>query len=457
MKHSLTILLLVAAFSSHSTAQTANPPRAVARPNAATSNAADTQLDLRLKDFDAVWSTVNERHYDATFGGVDWARVRREYEPRVRAVKSDAEFYRLLQTMLGELKLSHFQIAPPTPELTEAAATEKPIMPGAQYGVAGFDLRIIDGKALITRIEPASPAAKAGLRTGFRVLAIDDRKADELLRRSMEISADERDAVERTTRILSSLTHGVAGSALRLTYADDKDVSREVTLTRGAFNGEITPAFGNFPAVPTEFEARRLTNNVGYIRFNIFVVPLMDRIRTAIRDMADAPGIIFDLRGNPGGVGAMAAGIGGLLSKDQFSLGAMQMRTGYINFIAYPQPKPYAGKVVVITDEMSASTSEIFAAGLQEQGRAYVVGERTAGAALPSIFTKLPSGVLFQFAFADFKTPKGKLLEGAGVAPDRTIKLTRDTLLTNRDLQLEAALDYISKHAGNAVTRTVAN
>lgn len=445
MKHSLTILLLVVALGSHAAAQTTVTPRPVARRNAAASDAADPKLALRLKDFDVVWSTVNERHYDATFGGVDWARVRRDYEPRVRAVKSDAEFYRLLQTMLGELKLSHFQIAPPAPETPEITANGKPLEPGAQHGVAGFDLRIVDGKALITRIEPASPAAKANLRTGFRVLAIDDSKTDEVLRRSMESSATERDAVERATRILSAQTHGAAGSTLRLIYADEKNVSREVTLTLAPFTGGIAPAFGNFPAVPTEFEARRLTNNIGYIRFNIFVVPLMDRIRTAIREMADAPGIIFDLRGNPGGVGAMAAGIGGLLTKDQFSLGAMQMRTGYLNFIAYPQAKPFAGKIVVITDELSASTSEIFAAGLQEQGRAYVVGERTAGAALPSIFTKLPSGALFQFAFADFKTPKGNLLEGKGVAPDRAIKLTRDSLLANRDLQLEAALDHITK------------
>lgn len=448
MQHSLTILLLVlAAFGSHVPAQ--NAPVSTVRPDTVAANVADEKLALRLKDFDVVWSTVNERHYDATFGGVDWARVRRDYEPRVRAVKSDAEFYRLLQAMLGELKLSHFQIAPPAPETPEITANDKPLEPGARHGVAGFDLRIVDGKALITRIEPASPAAKAGLRAGFRVLAIDDRKTDEVLRRSIESSATERDAVERATRILSAQTHGAAGSTLRLTYADEKDVSREVTFALASFTGEIAPAFGNFPAVPTEFEARRLANNIGYIRFNIFVVPLMNRIRTAIRDMADAPGIIFDLRGNPGGVGAMAAGIGGLVSKDQFSFGAMQMRTGYLNFIAYPQAKPYAGKIVVITDELSASTSEIFAAGLQEQGRAYVVGERTAGAALPSIFAKLPSGALFQYAFADFKTPKGKLLEGAGVAPDRTIKLTRDSLLANRDIQLEAALDYITKPASD--------
>jgi carboxyl-terminal processing protease len=75
------------------------------------------------------------------------------------------------------------------------------------------------------------------------------------------------------------------------------------------------------------------------------------------------------------------------------------------------------------------------------------MGERTAGAALPSIFFKLPTGAIFQYAIADFKTPKGAVIEGRGVTPDVEVKFTRRSLLEGRDAQLEAAIDQIKKQS----------
>jgi carboxyl-terminal processing protease len=210
----------------------------------------------------------------------------------------------------------------------------------------------------------------------------------------------------------------------------------------------MSPRFGNFPPQYAEFESKRLDGGIGYIRFNIFVTPLMDRIRAAIRSMSDAPGLIIDLRGNPGGFGGMAPGIAGVLEANQSSLGVMKFRSGRQAFIAFPQKDPYLGPVVILVDGGSASTSEIFAAGMQELGRAVVVGERTMGAALPSVFGKLPTGALFQYAIADFRTPKGVLIEGLGVTPDLEVKVTRRGLLDGHDLQLEAAVSIINqKHS----------
>ena len=123
----------------------------------------------------------------------------------------------------------------------------------------------------------------------------------------------------------------------------------------------------------------------------------------------------------------------------------MTMRTGHTNFAVFPQPGAYTGPVAILIDGSSASTSEVFAGGMQDIGRAVVIGERSAGAALPSIFEKLPTGALFQYAIADFKTPKGVLVEGRGVVPDREVKLTRRALLEGRDTQLEAAIEQVTK------------
>jgi carboxyl-terminal processing protease len=385
-----------------------------------------------------VWRTIKDKHYDPTLGGLDWNKVREQYAPRVEAVKSDSELYSLLQQMISELKQSHFNIIPP--EAVIENGESKP-----SDGGIGIDLRIIDNAAVITRVEPGSAAERAGLRPGFAIKQIDQTTVASITERVARIKESQATLRFIATRVLMNRINGTVGSSVRIGYLDARDAMRTATLTREPMGGEMSQAFGNFGPQRTEFEARRLDGGIGYIRFNIFVPMLTERIRKAVREMKDAPGIIFDLRGNPGGLGAMAYGIAGVLETSQTWLGTMQMRSGYVRFAVFPQPNPFTGKVVILIDGASASTSEIFAAGMQENRRAIVVGERSMGAALPSVFEKLPTGALFQYAIGDFKTPKGVLVEGRGVIPDVEVKLSRAELLRGRDPQLDAAVGQITK------------
>lgn len=432
MKNITLIILLSLALSLGATAQTKPAAGAAAAPAS----------DLRQETFDVVWRTVKEKHFDPTLGGVDWDRVRQLYEPRARAVKSDGELYVLLQQMLGELGQSHFSIIPP--EAIIHSESKEP-----EGGGIGLDIRFIDNQAVITRVEPGSRAASAGLRPGFIIKKVDDTTVEQVIERFSKSKMSPALARLYMLRTVLSRINGKPETPVQLSYLDERDGLRQATITRERLKGEMSPAFGNFMPQYTEFEAKRLDSRIGYIRFNIFVMMLMDRIRAAIREMNDAPGIIIDLRGNPGGVGAMSTGIAGMLETKQVSLGVMKMRAAPLSFIAFPQQGAYTGPVVILIDGASGSTSEVFAAGMQELGRAVVVGERSMGAALPSVFTKLPTGALLQYAIADFKTPKGVLIEGLGVMPDREVKLTRRTLLEGRDSQLEAAIDQIKNARGD--------
>ena len=394
----------------------------------------------RQETFDIVWRTVKEKHFDPTLGGVDWDKVRDQYVPLALSAKSDAEFYSVLRQMLGELHQSHFNIIPP-----EAVVDDD--SPEPKGGSIGIDVRLVDGQPIITRVEPGSSGANSGLRSGFIIKRIDDTNAEQILALFAKSKESEAMRTLRVTRAFMARINGAPETKVRIAYLDERDQLREVTVGREQLKGEMSQRLGNFPPQYTEFEAKRLAGNIGYIRFNIFVMMLMDRIRTAVRGMADAPGLIIDLRGNPGGIGGMSYGIAGVLTNEPASLGSLRMRSGHQNYLINPQPNPYLGPVVIITDGGSASTSEIFAGGMQELGRAVVVGERTAGAALPSIIQKLPTGALFQYAIADFRTPKGTLLEGRGVGPDREVKLTRRALLEGRDPQLDAAIEQINKQS----------
>src|SRR5688572_28047604 len=153
MKFFTSIIFLLACVS----AALAQPPvTAVQVPNAAERSKA------RLEAFEKVWNTINEKHYDPTFGGVDWNKVRRDYHPKAVAAATDEDVHGVLRSMLGELKLSHFGIFP-RDIASQIAGTA---------GV-GIDLKMLGGTAVIARVQPGSTAEAAGLKAGFIVRKIN--------------------------------------------------------------------------------------------------------------------------------------------------------------------------------------------------------------------------------------------------------------------------------------------
>jgi carboxyl-terminal processing protease len=179
---------------------------------------------------------------------------------------------------------------------------------------------------------------------------------------------------------------------------------------------------------------------------------LADDFDRAIGALRDCSGIVVDLRGNPGGLGFMVAGVGGHFLDSAVSLGTMRTRSGELRFVVNPrrataggQPvRPYAGPLAILVDPLTGSTSEVFAAGMQAIGRARVFGETSAGQALPAMATRLPTGDVLLHVTADLVAPDGRRVEGRGVVPDEVVPLERRNLLAARDAPLEAALRWIA-------------
>ncbi len=130
------------------------------------------QAEIRRQSFEKVWTTINEKHYDPTFGGVDWRKMREIYEPKALAAKSDTQFHGVLNQLLGELKLSHFNVIPRNADIE---------MINSGNGIIGVELKMIDGKAVINRVEKDSTAEKSTLKAGFIIEKIDGKTVGELL------------------------------------------------------------------------------------------------------------------------------------------------------------------------------------------------------------------------------------------------------------------------------------
>ena len=427
-----------------SRAQTA---AAVTPENIAAEKSAAEETALRRKSFDVVWNTVNEKHYDPTFGGVDWQKMREIYEPQALAAQTRDDFHAVLRRMLGELKLSHFGVySRPLP--IPSASGDKST--ASVEGTTGIEIKMIADQPVVARLEKDSAAEKVGLITGYAISKIGDKTVSQILA-PLEKAMTENKYNERVKNIyreraIQSYLDGKVGTTIKLEVLNAADEPQTFDLAPVVAGGEMSEAFGNFPPQKVVFEARRLDRgDIGYIRFNIWVIPQMAKIRRALADFADTKGIIFDLRGNPGGIGGLASGVAGLLSSKRISLGTMHSRGGDQNFAVFPQANPYTGKVVILSDYGTGSTSEVFAAGLQDDKRALVVGETSAGAVLPSVFALLPTGAIFQYAVSDYKSPSNVLIEGRGVTPDIKVEQTREALLEGHDAPLEAAVKAILK------------
>jgi carboxyl-terminal processing protease len=397
--------------------------------------------DLRYHTFQSVWSTVDESYFDPSFGGVDWAAIREKYRMRLSAARDDARLRMLLQSMLGELHRTHFAIIP------REGAVFNP-SERVRIGGIGTEEAFIGGRVVFTEVRPGSPGRSAGIEPGDAVSRLDGFDLGRILASLEKGGLEPLRAGLYLTGFVESRLSAAVGTKVALGVVRADGTPRQFQVTCGPADGVWSEPIGTFPSEPIRTEAVRGRDGIAVLRFNAFVPQVMKDVRRLVGSLGPSDGLIIDLRGNTGGITAMAAGIAGLLSRSEFSLGAMHMRKGLENFDVYPQAGVFDGPVAILVDGQSASTSEIFAAGLQEGHRARVFGERTAGAALPSSFERLPNGDLLQYAIADTTTPSGVMIEGEGVAPDVSVARAPADLAAGRDPVAEAARHWLDSERG---------
>lgn len=392
---------------------------------------------LNWISFEMAWRVVNQVHFDATFNGLDWQALHTRYRRQI-ALASDSEYYRLVNEMLWKLNVSHLAVIPPGywPRVEPTVLAE---------GSPGIDVRLFDGEAVITAVEPGSEADKAGLRPGLVIESIDGKPVEAIAadaEAGMEPPGNERHRREAITSGILAHLYGPANSRVSIVYLDGQGQQLEAKLTRSLRPGGIETAPG-FPANYLEFESRRLEDGIGYIHFNWFHETLAQRLPRTIASMRNAPGLIIDLRGNPGGMrDAARAGVQQLVS-ERVQCSTLQRRGGTEDVVLKPAPGSYEGPLVVLIDVMSKSSSEFFAGCTQAIGRAVVIGERSPGSVGPAEIMALPNGAGFIFPVAQETTIDGIILEDHGVIPDIEVPLDRALLAQGIDSQLEVAIDYL--------------
>jgi carboxyl-terminal processing protease len=396
---------------------------------------------VAVATFDSLYSKVANTYVDTAFTEHRWKAMRDSLRPRALAASTRTELDRVLLDALHYIPDSHFYIIP------ERVAPEESGTSSDARGTSGISARLADGKVVAWRVEPGSAAFDAGLKPGDILLRINGRDADSSVKRVEGLPEPAR------PRALAEALHGLNG-LLVASVGDTVKIAtpqKSYDLVARPAKGNVSQ-FGNLPPLAALVRTQRVKSSsphgcVGVIAFNIWLPEMGNDLASAVDSARSCDGIVIDLRGNPGGVGAMVMGFAGYFVDSTRSLGTMKTRQVSLNFVINPRVNPFNGKVAILVDAMSASTSEIFATGMQRIGRARVFGERSAAAALPALMERLPSGDVFVHAVADFTDPWGKRVEGAGVIPDEVVPLRIADLAQGRDAALDAAVRWIEQSA----------
>jgi carboxyl-terminal processing protease len=294
-----------------------------------------------------------------------------------------------LRGLLADLDPHSAYLEKPDAESFTEQATGK-------YVGVGVELEMRAGH-ILTVVAPidGSPAAKAGIRTGDVIIAIDGKP----------ISAGDVDSASRGLR-------GPAGSQVKVTLLREGDKSpREVTLVRAAIKLDSV-------------SYRMLEPGYGYLRISSIQTDSGLRMAsgiTALNAQAGGKlhGLVLDLRSNPGGLlDASIAAADTVLEDGVIVSTRGRLANSNSVYRAKPGDLLSGAPMVVLIDGGTASAAEVMAGALHDQHRALLMGSRTFGKGSIQSVVSLANGDAVKLTTGRYFTPSGESIQAHGIVPD---------------------------------------
>ncbi len=277
---------------------------------------------------------------------------------------------------------------PYTVYIPESDIEEFRFMTTGQYGGIGSLIRTQEKYVVITDPYEGFPAHKAGLIAGDKILEIDGKSIEG--KNSEEVS-----------RVLK----GQAGTPVKLkVQREGEKAAFEKTLIREEIKIKDVPYYG------------MLNETTGYIRLTSFTNTASSEVKAAFRELKDKKGmkkLVFDLRGNGGGLLNEAVNIVNLFVPRGQEIVSQKGRLSGMNVVYRAKEDPIDTEIplVVLIDEGSASASEIVSGALQDLDRAVVVGQRSFGKGLVQQTRQLPYNAMVKITVARYYTPSGRCIQ----------------------------------------------
>ena len=305
--------------------------------------------------------------------------------------------------------------------------SETSSLQGSYEGIGAIVDTTGDYLTIVSPIE-GSPAEKAGLKPGDKVIAINGEDMTGV------------DAETARQKVL-----GPKGTQVTLTIVrKDETQPLEFTITRD----EITVRSA---------EGKMLGNGIGYVDINTFGEKTTAELREALdKLMAQNPkGIVIDLRNDPGGYLTTAVEVASEFIDDGVILYEKYGDGRRDEYKALGHGRATKIPLVVLINEGSASASEILAGALQDYGRATLVGVKSYGKGSVQNWQPLSNDQgAARVTIAKWLTPKERAIDHIGLMPDVYVTMTTDDITAGRDPQLDAAVETLKAILNNTAIPT---
>lgn len=338
-----------------------------------------------------------------------WDTLKEEYVERGN-VSDEELFYGSLAGMAASLGDPYTVFM--DPEGSEDFADE---LLGTFQGI-GCEVGMRDD--LLTVIAPIddSPAEKAGLLSGDKILAVDGES-------TMGLSVDaavSKIRGEKGTKVVLSI------------YREKGDQNLEVEIIRDDIY---------IKSVSSEMRA----DGLYLLEINSFNEDTLTLFNQAVREIEEKnpKGIILDLRNNPGGFLETSVDVAGewieegVVVSEAYSEGQKEEHkaSGRARLKDYP--------TIVLVDGGSASASEIVAGALQDYNKAEILGEKTFGKGSVQSWHSLSDGSSIKITTAKWLTPNGNSINEQGITPDVAVEYTLEDYEAGKDPQMEKAIEIL--------------
>jgi hypothetical protein len=361
--------------------------------------------------------------------GIEWKAVRKEMTEAARATEDDSQHLYQLYRLLARLRDGHAEVRPLEKGKDVKYDWGDPVGPGL------FVCKV--GKKVYAKAT-WSAAAECGLEPGMEILTFDDVPASKWLDQK---TAELRDVWSFSTdqhALFHTIHRGFAapsGTRLDVEYKNLEGKKKKRTLTyKSASLVPSGPAF-----YPGELESAgesiagygRTSGGFGYVHVRRTKPEVVAEIDVALAALSDAPGLILDFRGNSGG------GCDHDALEARFVPSGKELPRLARQPLPSAGPHPYGGPIVVIVDGTVVSAGETTSGMLEEDGRAYMIGESaTAGMSSQKATIDLPSGLFQLYVSVESNRSSfngGLGIEGIGVAPHEVVEFDPKDLADKKD------------------------
>jgi len=362
-----------------------------------------------------VWKIVNQAYLDDSFSHQNWWQIR---EDTLKGeLDSQESTYKAIKDMLATLGDPFTRFLPPDQYRGLKVNTS-----GELSGV-GLQIMINPETKVLEVISPldGSPAAKAGIQSKDSILEINGVL-------SSTLTLDEA----------ATKMRGRVGTKVKLKVQTPGQEAIEIELQRDRIT--LNPVYAQLDTSSGQ--------SIGYIRLTQFSANAPKEVAHAIVDLETkgATGYILDLRNNPGGL--LQAGIDiARLWLDDATVVYTVNRQGMMGSFTSTDQALTQAPLTLLVNQGTASSSEILAGALQDNGRAQLVGETTFGKGLIQSLFDLEGGSGLAVTVAKYETPNHRDINKLGIIPDRIIPselLTFSQVATPEDDQYQAALKMVT-------------